>query len=228
MHTQPYTHTAMHTHSTTNPAASTPSCSQLRCGDAFTALLTTTGLVYTWGAGECGQLGTGRCTNRPLPALVDMTAIGGAAGATAGATAGAGAAGAAGTTKVTPGGGSGGGVGAGAKGWTVTDIACGSAHVLALTSLGSVLAWGLNKRGQLGVGDTNTRHAAAVVAGVDGVSSVVAGGHSSAAVDCAGQVGLVCCTASFLPFLPFLSSLSLLIFYSLCIHCWPIYYLRLD
>jgi alpha-tubulin suppressor-like RCC1 family protein len=38
------------------------------------------------------------------------------------------------------------------------DVACGNSHVVALTASKRVFSWGLNSKGQLGVGDTKTRY----------------------------------------------------------------------
>ena len=38
-----------------------------------------------------------------------------------------------------------------------TDVACGWAHAIALSRSRAVYAWGLNCKGQLGVGDTKAR-----------------------------------------------------------------------
>jgi alpha-tubulin suppressor-like RCC1 family protein len=66
-------------------------------------------------------------------------------------------------------------------GATVTAIAVGSDHVVALTGDGSVLAWGRNHRGQVGNGSTEDQHEPAVVYD-GGVVSVAAGNGISAAV----------------------------------------------
>ena len=43
---------------------------KVACGAFFTAAVTTGGELYTWGAGECGQLGVSRCTRKELPQLI--------------------------------------------------------------------------------------------------------------------------------------------------------------
>lgn len=93
--------------------------------------------MFSWGAGECGQLGTGRCTRRELPELVSFDS-----------------------------GNDGNGVSRG-----VIDIACGSAHCLAVvhedcddrdsdgeTRAGVIYSWGLNSCGQLGNGQSKALH----------------------------------------------------------------------
>lgn len=80
--------------------------------DAFA--LTTTGAVYSWGWNIYGQLGVGTTGNQSaVPLLVHMPA-----------------------------------------GVKIKAIAAGKYHVLALTSTGSIYAWGSNAFGQLG--DSNT------------------------------------------------------------------------
>jgi alpha-tubulin suppressor-like RCC1 family protein len=49
------------------------SVTKLACGKSFTLALTTEGTVYSWGAGESGQLGTGRCTKKDLPSAIRFT-----------------------------------------------------------------------------------------------------------------------------------------------------------
>jgi hypothetical protein len=44
----------------------------ISCGDEFTVVGTKTGELWTWGAGESGQLGTGVCTYRELPKKIDI------------------------------------------------------------------------------------------------------------------------------------------------------------
>lgn len=45
---------------------------KVSCGPTFAVALTKTGDLLSWGAGECGQLGTGRCTKREIPTKVDI------------------------------------------------------------------------------------------------------------------------------------------------------------
>lgn len=130
---------------------------KVSCGPTFTAVVLKNGQVYTWGSGECGQLGIGRCTRVEIPALVAMD------------------------TDV-----------------KTIDVACGFAHVLALNDDGSVSSWGLNKRGQLGVGDTNTRFSPTVLSfppsgeasnsSKIGAYKIFAEGHSSACIDTAKRL----------------------------------------
>ena len=42
------------------------------CGNDFTIALSTCGKVFSWGAGELGQLGIGRVTKRMTPGMVDI------------------------------------------------------------------------------------------------------------------------------------------------------------
>ncbi|KAF0712242.1 Aste57867_4891 [Aphanomyces stellatus] len=44
-------------------------CKQVACGDKFTAVLTVHGEIYTFGEGQAGQLGRGRCTKEFVPSL---------------------------------------------------------------------------------------------------------------------------------------------------------------
>jgi alpha-tubulin suppressor-like RCC1 family protein len=75
-------------------------------------------------------------------------------------------------------------------GVTVTAVATGGKHSLAITSTGKVLAWGNNFYGQLGDGTRKDRHAPVAVALPKGttVIAVAAGGTSSLAVTAAGKV----------------------------------------
>jgi alpha-tubulin suppressor-like RCC1 family protein len=63
----------------------------------------------------------------------------------------------------------------------VTQIACGEEHMLVLRRDGSVWAWGSNKSGQLGVGDTEPRGRPTQVVGLAGVTRVRASGFGSMA-----------------------------------------------
>ena len=45
---------------------------KVACGHSFSAVVTKTGEIWTWGAGESGQLGYGRCTFRELPGKISV------------------------------------------------------------------------------------------------------------------------------------------------------------
>jgi alpha-tubulin suppressor-like RCC1 family protein len=94
-------------------------------------------------------------------------------------------------TEGAAGGGAGGGGGAGPT--TFVSVACGGAHVCAVTSGGKVVCWGYGGRGQLGDGlATGFTHEPVVVASVSGATQVAAGGEhtcvlASGAVLCFGH-----------------------------------------
>lgn len=88
----------------------------------------------------------------------------------------------------------------------VRDVACGAAHVVAVSEDGVLYSWGLNKAQQLGIECTKTQHVpvhadvllgtvpdpstdttAPVVADVE-IVKVYANGHSSAAIDRQGRL----------------------------------------
>ena len=46
-------------------------CCQVACGFAYTAVVTTEGALYTWGAGENGRLGLGDVEDRHVPCHVE-------------------------------------------------------------------------------------------------------------------------------------------------------------
>lgn len=64
----------------------------------------------------------------------------------------------------------------------ITRLSAGNAHVLALKSDGTVLAWGLNSEGQLGDGSTASHIGRVKVTGLGGASQVSAGWNYSLAV----------------------------------------------
>ncbi len=129
--------------------------------------LTSTGRVLAWGAGAAGQLGDGSTKRRLVPGYVSLpahtTAMSIAAGSLmdfAATSAG----------KLLAWGSNSYGLGDGTtkqrntpvqvklpKGVKVVAATAGLQHVLALTTGGRVLAWGLNMSGQLGDGTTTNR-----------------------------------------------------------------------
>jgi alpha-tubulin suppressor-like RCC1 family protein len=76
------------------------------------------------------------------------------------------------------------------SGTTVTALATGGKHSIALTSAGTVLAWGSNHFGQLGDGKTVDSHTPVQVAMPKGtvVTAIAAGGTHSLAATAAGTV----------------------------------------
>ncbi|WP_032723443.1 RCC1 domain-containing protein, partial [Salinispora arenicola] len=118
-------------------------------GAAHSLALTSTGAVLAWGDNTNGQLGNGTTTGSSTPVDVDLPA-----------------------------------------GTTITAVAAGAAHSLALTSTGAALAWGNNADGQLGNGDTTNRSTPVDVdlpAGVT-ITAVAAGAAHSLALTSAGAV----------------------------------------
>ncbi|NIL57949.1 RCC1 domain-containing protein [Salinispora arenicola] len=85
--------------------------------DANSFALTSTGAVLAWGNNTGGELGDGTNTDRTTPVAVKLP-----------------------------------------TGTTVTAIAVGTFHTLALTSTGALLAWGGNGFGELGDGTTTARN----------------------------------------------------------------------
>ena len=113
---------------------------KIACGARFTIAVTKKGEVWSWGAGECGQLGTGRCTYKEIPSQVQLDSS-----------------------------------------LIFDKVACGDGHVLVAATDGSIYSWGINKRGQLGLGDTATKHQPKLVPNVNS-KNIYAHGNSSAAV----------------------------------------------
>ena len=107
------------------------------------------GSAWTWGDNSGGQLGNGSTTNSSLPVAVSLP-----------------------------------------LGTTVTAIAGGDSHSLALTTTGQVLAWGSNYYGQLGNGTTTNSNAPVLVTLPSGttVTAIAAGANHSLALTSTGQV----------------------------------------
>jgi hypothetical protein len=111
--------------------------------------LTSTGQVLAWGFNGDGELGNGTITNSNVPVSVSMPA-----------------------------------------GTTVTAVAAGAHHNVAVTSTGKVLTWGRNDFGQLGNGTNTASNVPVSVllpAGTT-VTAVAGGGAHSVAVISTGQV----------------------------------------
>ncbi len=108
----------------TTTSSRTPVAVRLPAGTTVTAIagsdthslaLTSAGTVLAWGGNTFGQLGDGTTTSSSTPVAVRLPA-----------------------------------------GTTVTAIAAGANHSLAITSTGAVFAWGENRAGQLGDGTTTS------------------------------------------------------------------------
>ena len=74
------------------------------------------------------------------------------------------------------------------SGVTVTSVAAGAYHTLALTSGGTVWAWGYNGQGQLGNGNTNSQSSPVQVTGLSAVSAIASGDLHSIALKSSGAV----------------------------------------
>ncbi|WP_238380256.1 RCC1 domain-containing protein [Salinispora tropica] len=121
----------------------------IAAGDDHSLAVTSAGTALAWGDNDRGELGDGTTTRRDTPVDVDLPA-----------------------------------------GTTVTAIAAGIGHSLALTSAGTVLTWGLNSDGQLGDGtttDSSTPIAVDLPAGTT-VTAIAAGSLHSLAVTTAGTI----------------------------------------
>ncbi|MGA3026363.1 MAG: hypothetical protein ABSF98_16485 [Bryobacteraceae bacterium] len=70
----------------------------------------------------------------------------------------------------------------------IIAVAAGNAHSLALTSNGTVWAWGANYHGQLGDGTTTLRYSPVQVANLSGVIAIAAGDNYSLALKSDGTV----------------------------------------
>ncbi|WP_018790309.1 RCC1 domain-containing protein [Salinispora arenicola] len=119
----------------------------IAAGDEHSLALTSTGTVLAWGRNRFGQLGDETNTSRSTPVTVSLP-----------------------------------------PGTTVTAIAAGHTHSLAITSTGSALAWGRNFSGQLGDGTTNDSNKPVAVNLPPGttVTAIAAGDGHSLAVTSAG------------------------------------------
>ena len=176
------------------------------CGFFHTAAVTEDGSLYTWGLGAQGQLGHGDWDNRLLPLLCrdaagdashtpttsvlrDVAVVAAGRGHTVATTQdgavwcwGSGASGQLGTgdrerrTRPTQ-------LRRGLFEFAVaTMAACGADHTVVVTATGSVYTWGGNARGQLGLGDHDSRARPTAVHGCDSAVMVAAGDDHTLAV----------------------------------------------
>ena len=121
----------------------------------FTLALTSEGRVYSWGRNFSGVLGNNTTTNSLVPVAVDVSGV--------------------------------------LNGKTITNIAAGGSHALALASDGRVYAWGDNWSGVLGNNST-TRSLVPIAVDVSGalsgktVTAIAAGSGHSVALTSEGRV----------------------------------------
>ncbi|XTZ15836.1 RCC1 domain-containing protein [Micromonospora echinospora] len=172
----------------------------ITAGQYHSLALTSTGTVLAWGGNDSGQLGNGTTTNSRTPVPVALpggtriTAI--AAGSSRHSLAltstgtmlawGNNYAGQLGngttTNSRTP-------VPVALPGGTrITAIAAGSGHSLALTSTGTMLAWGYNHYGQLGNGTNTDSRIPVPVSLPNPIVDIAAGVHHSLALTSTGVV----------------------------------------
>ena len=186
----------------TTTSSSTPVAVSLPSGTTVTAIaagyyhslaLTSSGQVLAWGYNADGELGNGTTTNRSTPVAVSLpsgttvTAIAGGDHSLALTSTG---------QVLAWGSNSNGQLGNGTttissipvavslpSGTTVTAIAGGTSHSLALTSTGQVLAWGRNLEGELGNGTTTTDSSTpVVVSAIRAAVAISGGGYHSLAI----------------------------------------------
>ncbi len=124
-------------------------------GNSYSIALASDGTVYSWGANGQGQLGDNSTTSRIAPVAVYSDGV--------------------------------------LSGKTITAIATGGSHTLALASDGTVYAWGWNGDGQLGNNSTTDSsipvavNTSGVLAGKT-ITKIAAGSNHSIAIDSDGAV----------------------------------------
>ena len=80
--------------------------------------------MFSWGAGECGQLGTGRCTNRETPEIVSFQIKDDGEACNSNYD----------VHRINK-------VENNKSDVCINDIACGNGHVLAVSSSGNIYSW---------------------------------------------------------------------------------------
>lgn len=136
------------------PIGSLPTVSAMAAGGSHSLALDSNGRVWAWGDNGWGQLGNGSTSPSSTPGVAPFRLCRGPCP-------------------------------------TFTAVAAGIQHSLALTSGGTVLAWGDDQFGELGNGTTSNTPTTAViqVSGIGGtVTAIAAGGFSSLALTSDGSV----------------------------------------
>jgi len=162
----------------------------IAAGDSHSVALQSGGTVWAWGANESGQLGDGTYTTRLAPVAtltldrVRFIAAGDRISLAVRADGNLWSWGDNAQGQLGP-------IGTGLATneprlvlgvANVASVAGGSAHTLALTTAGEVLAWGANANGQLGDGTTTPHSAAVAVSGLPTIVAIGAGSSHSLAV----------------------------------------------
>src|SRR5581483_8541423 len=152
-------------------------------GNQHVVLLTDTGVVWTWGYNNQGQLGDGTTNNRSLPVSVSISGVMAVAADDNSSYAlktdgtvwawGANNCGQLGdgttTSRTSP---------VAVSGLTnITMIAAGYCHALALKSDGTVWAWGMNVDGEFGNGNTTNSSTPIQITGIGTSGLAVAAGR---------------------------------------------------
>ncbi len=171
-------------------------------GDYFSVALDADGAIWSWGSNPGGQMGNGTSGSNVL-VPVKITIEGGAAGISAGGShtlvvsktgavwawgatyngqIGNGSMNGSGTYQRTPY-----KVALGA-GNVAVAVAAGHTHSLALLSDGSLLAWGSNNNGQLGIGNTSQKSLPQAVPGLTGITQITGGWDFTFARSSSGAV----------------------------------------
>ena len=167
-------------------------------GDSHTAAITDSGELWTWGLNGYGQLGVGDTQDRHAPVKVSVNgqkivAVSAGDWHTAAITDsgelwtwgynGHGQLGVGDTTdRHAP-------VKVSVNGQKIVAVSAGDSHTAAITDSGELWTWGYNGHGQLGVGDTQERHAPVKVS-MNGqkIVAVSAGDSHTAAITDSGEL----------------------------------------
>jgi len=138
---------------------------QVSIGNAHSVVLAESGKLYSWGWGDRGQLGLSDWENQNRPKLLKTVnhaprhapkvgsgsfLLGGHGGGELGGRGGAAVLRPVDATVYVK----------------FASISCGQDHCVAVTSEGQVFTWGSNSRGQLGLGDSKSRHRPTLVCDV--------------------------------------------------------------